>query len=211
MLNGIPRGEAFVNFMRSSSSEVTTSSTQSPAPVPVKVVPTPGNFDPNAQSTTLSRVETPQPDGSMQIDAEKSFNDGSRRVETLMKYPDGSSKLVTERRSMPDENGNQKVRVWEVITEADGTQSATFSVFRVPEGLQMDWDSAAAQNFLLESSVRDPATEKVPQPTPGPANTGASSPSVEATLPDTGSAISDALSADERRSIEKPTTAPVVP
>jgi len=147
--DGIPRGSIFVDFMRMRADRSAPPSAPTPS-APAGNVP--GGFDDAASETTLSSRHTPQAGGVVRTDAVKQFSDGSRRTEVMHKHPDGSFDIATVRRSLPDAEGFEKVRVWSRTTAPDGSKDGEFSLFRVPAGMQMDWGSADAQPFLVSAS-----------------------------------------------------------
>ncbi len=195
LMDGIPRGESFVFFMQmqqsgpasAGTSTIRTSST---------VTRVPGGFNDNAQPATISENTTRLPGDVVRTDSVKQFDDGSRRTDVQMDMPDGSVALDTARRSLPDAEGFQKVRVWERAIAPDGTQSGSFRVFRVPSGMEMDWDSAQAQQFLIASVDNALAPD------------GSFAPSQAAEIP-------EAAPEDTERSEDAPTSAarrrPVIP
>lgn len=151
--DGIPRGSIFVDFLRSQGNGAPPRPSTTPA-APASSAEVPGGFDDAATETTLSRKNTPQAGGVVRTDAVKQFSDGSRRTEVWHKHPDGTFDIATERRSLPDAEGFEKVRVWAQRTAPDGSKSGEFRMFRVPAGMQMDWDSAGAQQFLSVSTQK---------------------------------------------------------
>jgi len=155
--DGIPRGSIFVDFMRTHGLR---SAPPPSAPAPSSSRGTvPGGFNDAASETTLSRKSTPAGNGVVRTDAVKQFSDGSRRTEVHHKHPDGTFDIATERRSLPDADGFEKVRVWSRTTAPDGSKSGDFRMFRVPAGMEMDWDSAGAQQYLSASTQKKMAPD----------------------------------------------------
>lgn len=164
--DSLPRGFSFVYFMRLRYPKAPPQAPLPPAPSaparPASGGVTPGGFADGATETTVSSRQTPEADGVMRTDAEKRFSDGSRRSEVHRKHPDGTFEIETERRSTPDEEGFEKVRIWSQATAPDGSESATFRVFRVPTGETMDWNGADAREFLVTSVAEAPEPDGAP-------------------------------------------------
>ncbi len=148
----IPRGKVFVDFMQSRYSSPPSS--QSSAPRSTSVGPTPGGFNDDSASTVLSQDETDLGNGTTRVDTSKSFGDGSTATTTRFKHANGTQSVLSERRSLPDAEGFQKVRVREETIDADGTRHVTINVFRVPEGMSLDWKSDAAQTYFLHTAAK---------------------------------------------------------
>ncbi len=153
-MDALPRGQSFVNFVQSRSSTPPSSPPQGSAPTPTAVVPTPGGFDDDAKATILSHEETDIGGGTTRVDAEKSLSDGSTSTATRFKHADGTQTVVSERRSMPDAEGYEKIRVREETIDADGTRHVTINVFRVPAGTSLDWKGEAAQKYFLHTASK---------------------------------------------------------
>lgn len=157
MVNGIPRGEAFVSFIRSTRGESVSGTVRSSAGS--STGPTPGGFDDNAARRTVSENRTKLDDGTIRNALTREYDDGSRRTETRDKMPDGSVVMSAERRSLPDAEGFERVRVWTKTIAPDGTARLDMRVFRVPAGMTPDWDAAGTQQYLLDSSIERTAAD----------------------------------------------------
>lgn len=157
--DSLPRGFSFVHMLRGAKAPPPASPGTAPATRNVA-----GGFDSGATERTLSSKRTNGENGIVRHDLVKQFSDGSRRMEVQHEHPDGTFDIATERRSLPDADGFQEVRVWARTTAPDGTRSEDFRVFRVPAGMEMDWDGPDARNFLLTSSADAPPADAKPMP-----------------------------------------------
>lgn len=158
MVNGIPRGHAFVMYMASHSSHshsaTPTRSESNWTGTTAPSGPKPGNFDRNATWTVTKSDPVDLGDGRTQTEIKRDFSDGSAATSTLTRFADGTGKEIGERRSMPDSEGLQQVRVFETDIAADGTRTTTVRVFRVPAGESFDWNSGEAQQYFLETIAK---------------------------------------------------------
>jgi len=154
LVNGIPRGEIFVDFLTSSTQSGSTSLVATTGSSLSTVRPTPGGFNDNAGRRTVSEQKTTLPDGTVRTEMTREYDDGSRRTEVWHRYPDGTFTITAERRSLPDASGFEKVRVWTMTKQPDGTKQTDFQVFRVPGGTQPNWEAAGTQQFLIDGWVR---------------------------------------------------------
>ncbi len=158
LLDGIPRGYSFVHFMRSqgaSHTSITQSSSNGPAVQSASPVgPTQGGFDDAGGHTVTSENTTDLGNGTTRTDLNRTFDDGSSSTASYLRHADGTQNVLSERRSLPDAEGYQKVRVREETIDADGTRHVTINTFRVPAGLSMDWKSDAAQQYFLQATSK---------------------------------------------------------
>jgi hypothetical protein len=148
LLDGVPRGYSFVDFMRNTPGG-TAPSSSAPAPAPARL--TPGGFDDNASHRVISESRKDLGNDRTRIDKQQRFTDGSIRTSSRTVFPDGTQEASSERRSLVDADGFQKVRVLDTTFDADGTRHVEVRVFRVPEGMALDWDSAEAQQYFSHS------------------------------------------------------------
>ncbi len=157
LVNGIPRGQAFVSFMRGGSGDSVPATPR--AGTGGSAGPVPGGFDDNAGRRTVSEDRRQLDDGTVRNALTRAYDDGSRRTETRDKMPDGSVVISAERRSLPDAEGFEKVRVWTKTIAPDGTESLDMRVFRVPAGMTPDWNAADTQQYLSSSNVTNTAAD----------------------------------------------------
>ena len=153
LLDGIPRGQAFVDPGRGrgrSGTPVPHSSTGSAGLASAR--PVPGGFNDSTADVTLSDTSTDIGNGATRQDITKERADGSTVDQKRFNWADGSKTVQSERRSLPDAEGYQKVRVREETIAPDGTRDVTINVYRVPAGLSVDWNSPDAQRYFLSAS-----------------------------------------------------------
>jgi|GEM_PF-2733008 len=160
LVDGIPRGEMFVSYMKGRSATQTSASPASAPAAPTLSAPTApkglqaGNFDRNADADTTATDTKDLGDGREQTDFTREYSDGSVLDATRTLQPDGSGTETGVRRSLPDADGFQMVRVSDTTIDADGTRNTDVRTFRVPAGTSMDWSSAEAQTFFVDSETR---------------------------------------------------------
>lgn len=197
MRQALPRGHSFVHFMRAMRPDLPAGVDGAASGGGGRVH---GGFDSEARGDITAKSETRMQDGTIRTEAERSYSDGSRRTETWYKRPDGTFEVRAERRSLPDEAGMQRVRVWQPVTAPDGTQRSTFRVFRVPAGMKLDWDSAQAQQYLTVSMRSTKAADgtilsRVTDPLPAVTSANETTDSAETAGKDTTAPQSRPLSA----------------
>lgn len=150
LVNGISRGEIFVDFLTSSTQSRATPLVAKTGSSLSTVRPTPGGFSDNAGRNTVSEQKATLSDGTVKTEMTREYDDGSRRTEVWHRYPDGTFTITAERRSLSDISGFEKVRVWTMTKQPDGTKQTDLQVFRVPGGTQPNWEAAGTQQFLLD-------------------------------------------------------------
>ncbi len=157
LLNGIPRGESFVDFMTRGSGPV-SSNASTPVNIPSQGGSTGSQGAETAPELTWTELSSSKTDlggGVMQTnDVKRSDVDGAVRTSTRTAFPDGTAKISSVRRSLPDADGIETIRVFETNVAADGTKQVDMQVFKVPAGTVMDWSSDAAQKYFSHTTSK---------------------------------------------------------